>query len=50
MKQLVGLVMVALAVACGTPSARRAEGSAATAAELEKGWADPPQSARTRVW
>ena len=50
MKQLVGLVMVALAVACGTHSARRAEGSAATAAELEKGWADPPQSARTRVW
>ena len=50
MKLLVGLVMVVLAVACGTPSARLAEGSAATAAELEKGWADPPQSARTRVW
>ena len=50
MKQLVGLVMVALAVACGTPPVPRVEGSAGTAAELEKGWVNPPQSARARVW
>ena len=50
MKQLIGLVLVSLAVACGTQPAQRVEGSAATAAELEKGWVNPPQSARTRVW
>ena len=50
MKQLIGLVMVVLAVACGTQPAPRAEGSAATAAELAEGWANPPQTSRTRVW
>jgi len=50
MNHLVSFVLVVLAVACGTQPAPRAEGSVATAAELEMGWANPPQSARTRVW
>ncbi len=53
MKQtaLTGLLLAALvAAACGTKPAIRSGGFASTASELEKGWADPPQSARTRVW
>ena len=50
MNRLIGLVLVVLAVACGTQPVPRAEGSAATAAELAEGWANPPQSSRTRVW
>lgn len=53
MKQtaLTGLLLAALmAAACGTKPAIRSGDFASTATELEKGWADPPQSARTRVW
>ena len=50
MRKITIVIAAILAVACSAQSGKKAEGSAMSYAELQEGWTNPPQSARTRVW